>query len=794
MKTQLLYTLTTALTVTLFPTATPKSAEPGADFQASGSAVEQNEIFKNIGGAGGSNSHMDFAWESGSLESARLMQSKAGSAAGSGFSTAASDPLAWEVVDSASGNEVSTGSIAELAQAATPDGGDATVTDGAAQTADKEVETAVEPAKPATPVKKEETVNLLNKSGSSISDLVGGAKLGAPTPAETLGATASAGDPMDPMEAIDGSAEDGFFIREAQLNDVFQFLAKAAGLNYFHNAELAAPSYIVTGHLQDGEPLQQMKELGLMYGITIYEKGTTVYAMTEGQLSQLPTKPFMYQLKYLRPGDIDQIRAILSPALTPGRGSVDYETKTNTLIMIDNEQRVEALKGILAELDKPKRQVAIEMRILRVTSGSRNRIGVDWSSVLGDQGIALGADSALNNLFNLPDLDSATEVITLATDQFGSAGIGTGGVIDNSGFNGPVTFTAAGVASTAIPSNAGNFTITGAPSPGNGNIVDSGVFDASQFNGQQRTSVNTRTINTTGSGLVLDSVALDAVMRALNQGNLAEQESSPTLITEDNEQGIISIIDRVPIIVATVNNNSAGSNVTERVRYRIDQDDPVDDPANTREIGVTMSITPTILPDNTIRMVMRPRTAQIVEFIIGQTGNRYPRVSESTVDTIARVPNGSSLLVGGFYEEAHRDQESKVPILGDIPWVNFFFKSTDKEKTITSIVFVVTPTAYDAESPQATMEMTKQLHDRQVLPFDHNWPDRKSPGYNHEANLGRTLGNALKLYPEVPAWNPLSAEHPINDEITEAAAAQQPPANHRKPRNPLIRIFGFGKN
>lgn len=313
---------------------------------------------------------------------------------------------------------------------------------------------------------------------------------------------------------------------------------------------------------------------------------------------------------------------------------------------------------------------------------------------------------------------------------------------------------------------------------------------------------DTRTIRRTNTGLVLDDVALDAVLRALNQGNLAEQESSPTLVTEDNEQGIISIIDRVPIIVATVNSTSAGTNVTEEVRYRIDVDDPVDDPANTREIGVTMSITPTILPDGTIRMVMRPRTAQIVEFVRGAgtiteagiiPGNEYPRVSESTVDTIARVPDGSSLLIGGFYEQTNRDQENKIPILGDIPWVNFFFKSTDKEKSITSIVFVVTPSAYDAESPKGTMEMTKHLHDRQVLPFDHNWPDRKNPGFNHEAHLGRTLGNALKLYPEVPEWNPLGSEHPINTEKTEAATAQQPPANHRKPRNPLIRIFGFGK-
>lgn len=796
--------------------------------------------------ASGEENRFDFAWENG----VEVMQDGEKASGGAAFSTAKSagehkggDPLAWEVVDGNSG--VSTGSsdsIAELAQAnavtesSTADkkaDKKATATDedkagkaktgedkaGEAKAGAEDAEKATDRAMPvkstgaadgdkAVADKKPATENLLNKkaSAASISDLVGGDKKPAaggttagtaPTSPMTTGGTTN-----DPMESIDGSAEEGFFIRGAQLNDVFQFLAQSGGLNYFHNAELAAPTYTVTGQLQDGDPVEQMKELGLMYGITIHTKGKTVYAMTESQLSQLPVKPFQYQMKYLRPADIDQIKAILAPLLTAGRGTVDFETKTNTLIVMDNEQKVDALKEILEQLDKPKRQVAIEMRILRVTSASRNRIGVDWSTVLGEDGIALGADSRLNNLFNLPDYDEAEQIITLTGDKFASVGSATGTVTNLAGIGSTVSsVTATNPGSTVIPSSGSTYTVSGVPI-GAGGSATAGTGDSSQFDGQQRTLSDTRTIRRTNTGLIMDDVALDAVLRALNQGNLAEQESSPTLVTEDNEQAIISIIDRVPIIVATVNSTSAGTNVTEEVRYRIDVDDPVDDPANTREIGVTMSITPTILPDGTIRMVMRPRTAQIVEFVRGAgtvtsagviPGNEYPRVSESTVDTIARVPDGSSLLIGGFYDQRNRDQESKVPILGDIPWVNFFFKYTDKEKTITSIVFVVTPTAYDAESPQGTVEMTKQMHDRQIMPFDHNWPDRNNPGFNHEANLGRTLGNALKLYPEVPEWNPLSAENPMNIEKTEAAAAQQPPANHRKPRNPLIRIFGFGK-
>ena len=66
-------------------------------------------------------------------------------------------------------------------------------------------------------------------------------------------------------------------------------------------------------------------------------------------------------------------------------------------------------------------------------------------------------------------------------------------------------------------------------------------------------------------------------------------------------------------------------------RLLVDESLYADAQLTTREIGVSVAGTPTILPDNTIPMALRPRSAQIVDFLEGQTGNLYPRVNESTV-------------------------------------------------------------------------------------------------------------------------------------------------------------------
>jgi len=103
-----------------------------------------------------------------------------------------------------------------------------------------------------------------------------------------------------------------------------------------------------------------------------------------------------------------------------------------------------------------------------------------------------------------------------------------------------------------------------------------------------------------------------------------------------------------------------------------------------------------------------------------------------------------------------------VPILGDIPGLNFFFKSSDKIKEHTSLVFVVTPKLYEPVKIHEVDRVNQEIHDNHVLPNDHKWPDRNNPGFNYERNLGWTLGNAVKAFPPTPPSNPLHPDHPVN--------------------------------
>ena len=140
---------------------------------------------------------------------------------------------------------------------------------------------------------------------------------------------------------------------------------------------------------------------------------------------------------------------------------------------------------------------------------------------------------------------------------------------------------------------------------------------------------------------------------------------------------------------------------------------------------------------------MRPRSAQITDSIEGASGNFYPRVSEATIQSIARIPDGHSLVVGGFYGEVESKDKNKVPFLGDIPIINFFFKSKQTSKEKSSLVFVVTPTSYNPSCINSNKKTSQRLQDAASLKEGNDWVDDNNPGPAHEPNLKRTLRGAV---------------------------------------------------
>jgi hypothetical protein len=72
---------------------------------------------------------------------------------------------------------------------------------------------------------------------------------------------------------------DVYRLDDFPMNDLFEFLARKAGLQYFFNPDV--DNYHVTGELaRRADPMESMQELAAQYGLTVYQQGNTVHLIT----------------------------------------------------------------------------------------------------------------------------------------------------------------------------------------------------------------------------------------------------------------------------------------------------------------------------------------------------------------------------------------------------------------------------------------------------------------------------------------------------------------------------------
>jgi type II secretory pathway component GspD/PulD (secretin) len=580
-----------------------------------------------------------------------------------------------------------------------------------------------------------------------------------PTPVENATPTPTpivsnpSGEPGDPKRSTNSS----YWLDSYPLNDLFQYLARTAGLQYFQNHFMASDAYQVTGELfKEGDPLEKMRELALQYNLLLFRKGQTIYALTRDQIITLPQHEFRYELKYLHPESqpgllagsggnpagpefLTNIEHFLTHRQEPPfdlLGHITYERKVNMIVVYDNELAIGRVRSYLASIDRPKHQISLQVRVLSITLEAGKNVGIDWSGTLGAQGLPLTvtASGNLNSMFGW------TNVVTKALGV-------VNGVTNNA-------------LSTVNPNTQQQ--VSGPFS----NNTNSGSGLATTTNGN----------NGTG-GLVFGPTTITAILRLLYDNNKVTIENSPLVITEDNERASLGVVTRTPIVTSSVTTTNGTVVISNEVRYKIGIDDPTSPPDARREIGTQLGVVPTILPDGTIRLVIEGTVAtevgqQIVNEGSGVT-NTFPIVNEAHLINIARVPNGYSLILGGFINDVKTQQINKVPILGNLPLIGAAFRSKQDSKQRTNLVFILTPMAYNAAKPTQAVtvnELNRQHYTADPLDV---YADPTAIGHNAET-YPPALRNAL-ADPEEQELDtfPLSPQNPENRSAVPIKTRQQ---------------------
>jgi general secretion pathway protein D len=156
--------------------------------------------------------------------------------------------------------------------------------------------------------------------------------------------------------------------------------------------------------------------------------------------------------------------------------------------------------------------------------------------------------------------------------------------------------------------------------------------------------------------------------------------SAPRLLTSDNEEAEIVVGSNVPIITSRLNDTGGSSGLAQSVSVE------------RKDVALTLRFTPQITEGNLVRLKVYQETTALVADGVGDVNDVGPTFTTRKISNTVLAQNGQTVVLGGLISTNKTDTVSKVPLLGDIPILGWFFKRTKHNEIKTNLLVFITPT------------------------------------------------------------------------------------------------------
>ncbi|OEU61749.1 MAG: type II secretion system protein GspD [Desulfobacterales bacterium S5133MH16] len=203
---------------------------------------------------------------------------------------------------------------------------------------------------------------------------------------------------------------------------------------------------------------------------------------------------------------------------------------------------------------------------------------------------------------------------------------------------------------------------------------------------------------------------LGAVVRAFKKDKDVHILSTPQILTTDNEEATITV----------------GKNVPYQTRAGTSDADVDYSYYEYKDVGITLKITPQISKDRLVRLNISLESTKLDE-LASIIENDRPTTLKRTIDNTVIVKDKSTVVIGGLIDDSFSKTEYKVPCLGDIPLLNFLFKSTSSAGEKTNLFVFIVPHVIEnpAEAEgifQKKKDQIDQIREGNIKMYDNNPP------------------------------------------------------------------------
>ncbi len=341
------------------------------------------------------------------------------------------------------------------------------------------------------------------------------------------------------------------------------------------------------------------------------------------------------------------------------RGSVSFDRRSNTLLLIDLPKKVAEVKQLVSLLDRPVDQVLIEARIVIATE-----------SFARDLGARLGLSGANQGGSSLTTYGGDLGSTLLTSQSFAAANVATN--------NSQVATNLANAAATAAYNAAVATAVAAGKDP---NTIARPVPQVPTITIPKITrglNVNLPVVSPSGSlafTILNGGHMLDLELSAMQTEGRGEVVSNPRVITSNQKEAIIQQGDEVGYVTSTGGGTTGGVS-TPSVQFK--------------DVLLELKVTPTITSDNRVYMSLAVKKDEISGFVNTSIGS-VPQITKRNITTSVLVDSGQTVVIGGVYEFKSQEDLNKVPFLGDLPGLGNLFRSKNKTSSKAELLIFVTP-------------------------------------------------------------------------------------------------------
>jgi general secretion pathway protein D len=209
------------------------------------------------------------------------------------------------------------------------------------------------------------------------------------------------------------------------------------------------------------------------------------------------------------------------------------------------------------------------------------------------------------------------------------------------------------------------------------------------------------------------------------------------------------------------------------------------------KVALELKLTPHVNEHDLIRLEVDEKISEVAP----GSSNLGPSTSERTAKTIVVAKDQQTILIGGLMSDKTINTVTKIPILGDIPILGFFFRNTSKKVVKTNLIIALTPYVISDQSDLRRV-LEKKMKERREFVERFGGEDRHNIegalDYRRKRGMLEEINRAaheaqkeedeiikIRLAQEADESGPLELPQPQRGSSITAPAPPTPPTERR---------------